>query len=179
MRSFILSGLFVLTSLSACDMSGTMRTTDDESAQPLVDPVGVIHAADGDTLDVIRDGEEFQVRFKGIDTPELWPKSDDDGSWQPEPFAEEAWTFVSSEVGALIGLEYDEACSPPALACKDPYDRVLAYVRLQDGRDLGEELLRAGLATVLIFDGEPFDRVTAYLAAQEDAQAAGVGLWAP
>ncbi|MBN6885137.1 thermonuclease family protein [Cytobacillus horneckiae] len=34
----------------------------------------------------------------------------------------------------------------------DPYDRTLAYVYLQDDRMLNEELLREGLAKVVVFE---------------------------
>ena len=166
----------LLLILVACDSDGVLQANAPEEGVQLTDPVGVLHTTDGDTLEVIRDHEEFEVRLKGIDTPELWPKDGDPPNWEPDPFAPEAWSYVASAVGARVGLEYDEDCQPPTV-CRDTFNRVLAYVRLEDGRDLGLALLEAGLADVFIFEGEAFDRMAAYQEARDVAQAAGVGVW--
>ena len=138
------------------------------------DPVGVVSVLDGDTLLVARGGSSFKVRLRGVDTPELYLESD----LPPEAYAEEARSLTLSLVGLEIGLEYDEECTPsPAPLCFDPFDRVLAYVRLASGEDLGERLIREGLARMMIFNDQPFDRLDAYVDALGAAQEEGLAIW--
>lgn len=91
---------------------------------------------DGDTI-VLTDGRK--VRYLGIDTPEL-------GSTNPRELelARQA-TQVNAELvqGATLRLEYD-------VERYDQYNRVLAYVFLPDGRMLNAELIRRGLARVML-----------------------------
>ena len=54
---------------------------------------------------------------------------------------------------------------------------MLAHVRLSDGGDLGEELLEEGLARVYRFNNELFDRLGAYLNAEDLARQNRRGVW--
>ena len=168
--------LFALL-LMACDAgSATADSTDGSSDAPVnfTDPVGVVSVLDGDTLLVARGGSTFKVRLRGIDCPEM----NADSAADPEPYAEDARSFALQSSGLEIGLEYDEACEPdPNPTCLDTYDRSLAYVRLSDGDDLGLELVRLGLARLLVFDDQPFDRLDAYVQAQTEAQNNALGVW--
>jgi micrococcal nuclease len=138
--------------------------------------VGVVAVIDGDTLLVARGSDVFKVRLRGVDTPELNPES----SKPAEALAEEAREFALMAAGLEVGLEFDAACTPDlGPGCVDIYDRPLAYIRLKDGDDLGEALLLAGYAKILVFHDQPFDRLDAYVEAQSAAQSAGLGLWAP
>ena len=157
-----------------CD-AGPSTPPEAPPAGPVefTDPVTVLQVIDGDTLDVMRDGESFRVRMKGIDTPELYPPSG-----VAEAFAEEARTFVAGRVGLQVGLEYDAACNTlPGVTCLDDYGRTLAYVRLANGEDLALEILREGLARLMVFAGDPFDRLTPYQEAETEAHIAGIGIW--
>ena len=67
-----------------------------------------------------------------------------------EPFAQEAVDYAA---GLQVGLEWDSLCTDPfgarpqgvdGQACYDRYCRMLGYIRLIDGGDLGEELLEEG-----------------------------------
>ena len=91
---------------------------------------------DGDTI-VLTDGRK--VRYLGIDTPEL--SSSDPGELELARQAKQ----VNAELvqGARLRLEYD-------LERYDQYNRLLAYVFLPDGRMLNAELVRRGLARVLL-----------------------------
>ena len=171
--------LFALALLfAACDGgSEPIEPSDSTAPDPVSfsDPVGVVGVLDGDTLLVARGGSTFKVRLRGIDCPEMNADSDDD----PEPYAEDARSFALQSAGLEIGLEYDAACEPDTgPPCLDTYDRVLAYVRMSDGGDLGEELVRRGFAKLLVFDDQPFDRLDDYVAAQTEAQTSGLGIWA-
>lgn len=87
----------------------------------------VIHVADGDTLDIIRDGVKVRVRLFGIDCPEM-----------AQPYGDAAKRFTA------------EASLDRRVALKtygtDKYGRVLGDILLEDGRDLNRELVKAGLA---------------------------------
>jgi micrococcal nuclease len=148
----------------------------DPSGQTIefAEPVLVKSVVDGDTIEILRNGVEFRVRFKGINTPELFS----DGG--PEDYAQEAKDFVWAQIGAQeIGLEFDTDCgSTPFDDCYDGYGRLLAYIRIDNGNDLAEELLRNGLARVYRFQNEIYDRMDAYYAAQSVAQDNDLGIWA-
>jgi micrococcal nuclease len=106
----------------------------------------VAHVVDGDTLDV---GGE-RVRVLGIDTPERGECG----------YAPASRATAELALGRVIQLEADET-----QAARDRFGRALAYVRLPDGRDLGEVLLRRGLARTFVV-GRPFARVEAYREAE-------------
>jgi hypothetical protein len=62
-------------------------------------------------------------------------------------------------------------------AKRDRYKRLLAYVTLPGGSDLGRRLLATGYARVYVFGGRPFTRVGTYRSAEKNARAKRFGLW--
>ena len=100
--------------------------TGEEVAQEWV----VTYVVDGDTLDVARSGVEERVRLIGIDTPERGECGFEE--------AARALTFLA------LGREVRLVTS--ARTSRDRYDRVLAYVDLDDGTDTGLTLLQDGFA---------------------------------
>lgn len=109
------------------------------------------------------DGQK--IRYLGMDTPEL-------SSTDPKELelARQA-TQVNAELvqGAKLRLEYD-------VERYDQYNRVLAYVFLPDGRMVNTELVRRGLARVLL--KPPNLRFREELVqAQRQAIKARLGLW--
>ncbi|MEC8049372.1 MAG: thermonuclease family protein [Myxococcota bacterium] len=163
------------------DPSESSTTTEDPSGSSdsttttieFAEPVLVKSVVDGDTIEILRNGVEFRIRFKGVNTPELYADAG------PEAFAQEARDFVWDQIGAEeIGLEFDSDCGPqPFDDCYDGYGRLLAYIRMSNGNDLAEELLAAGLARVYRYQNEIYDRMDAYYAAQSRAQDSGLGIW--
>jgi len=109
-----------------------------------------INVIDGDTLDVRSgDGEEFRLRLLGVDCME---------THNEEKMAEQAERLGRPALHIkLLGEKAREQVRDQALnmpveweipagtPVRDPYGRVLAYVTVE-GRDLGEDLLREGLA---------------------------------
>ena len=91
---------------------------------------------DGDTI-VLTDGRK--VRYLGIDTPEL--SSTDPRELEFARLAKQ----VNAELvqGVKLRLEYD-------VERYDQYNRLLAYLFLPDGRMVNLELVRRGLARVLL-----------------------------
>lgn len=110
---------------------------------------------DGDTIDVRSGDRDVRVRVYGIDTPE-----------RGQPWAAKAKRFTADLVGNRdVVLR---------IRAKDKYDRTVAEVILPDGRNLSEEILRAGLAWHYDFHS----RNAEWHRLMEDARAAGRGLWA-
>lgn len=109
---------------------------------------------DGDTMEVSKDGGRIRIRLEGIDCPE-----------KEEPFVQEAKAFATRmAAGKTVTVIEKE---------QDPYGRTVARVCLDDGRDLSVELLKAGLARY--YGRFNSDWLLARL--EQDAKAAGVGMW--
>lgn len=131
-------------------------------------PVAVVKVVDADTI-VIRDcrGSRETIRLIGIDAPEM-----NHPSRPPEHLADAARRRCAELLaGGAIRLEMDALADD-----RDAYERQLRYVRLADGRLLNEVLVREGWAFALT--RFPFGRKEAFLAAEDAARAAGVGVWA-
>ena len=132
----------------------------------------VIHAVDGDTLTVRRDGdaEDVKVRMLGVDTPETV-----DPRRPVQCFGKEASAFTASLVdGKRVRLDAD-----PLADEVDKYGRLLRNVVLEDGRDVNALLIQEGYAyAYLSFPLDPV-RKTRLKRLQSEAEAAKRGLWSP
>lgn len=124
----------------------------------------VTRVVDGDTVEVLLDGREEDVRYIGVDTPETVKEGTPVQCYGPQ-----ASVFNHRLVEhRKVRLVFDEEL-------RDVYGRLLAYVYLGD-RFLSAELVRRGLARTLTIP--PDDRFAAYLKRLEIAAArAGRGLW--
>ncbi|WP_349431574.1 thermonuclease family protein [Methylomarinum sp. Ch1-1] len=123
----------------------------------------VKHVFDGDTVQLMN-GQK--VRLLGINTPEV------DGRYKSaEPGGNEAKRWLSARLAnKKIRLETD-------VEKRDKYRRWLAHLFTEQGQHLNLELVRRGLATVNIHP--PNLRYSRQLlAAEAQAEKAGVGLWA-
>lgn len=135
------------------------------------DVVQITAAVDGDEVSVTRDGQAFMIRLLGIKALDTVDESDPSDPGARATAALQAWAGRS---GSVAFTQYDT----------DPAGRVLAYLTLVcppdqpdcAAVDLGGELVARGL--VAAYTKYPFDRADAYVAAEQQARAAGVGLWA-
>lgn len=122
----------------------------------------VTRIVDGDTLIArISTRRIERVRLIGIDSPEVG-----------QCFA--AAATVSARKLALnrrVKLQGDRTQTR-----RDRYQRLLAYVVLPNGHDLGRDLLRSGRGRVYVF-AKPFIKLPSYTAAETLAKSAGLGLW--
>jgi len=126
----------------------------------------VSRVVDGDTIVVRIAGTEDRVRYIGVDTPETV-----DPRKPVQAFGPEATALNKSLVqGQRVCLEKD-------ITERDRYGRLLRYVWLADGRLVNEELLLAGLATVVTYPPDVKYVESRYLPAQRAAREAGRGLW--
>jgi len=132
--------------------------------------IEVLEIIDGDTIKVKNeDGKTFNVRYMGIDTPEL------DGPSYKTCFAEEALSRNQDLVlGKKILLEYD-------IDKYDQFGRVLAYVwTLNENGDkdifVNLELLKQGLARFYL-DKTNTLKQDELIQAEIEAQESFLGLW--
>lgn len=121
----------------------------------------VTRVIDGDTIVV---GSGRTVRMIGIDAPEM---SYDD---QPnERYASESSDFLRALIEKKkVELQFDTDT-------EDAYGRTLAYVHLEDGRDVQEPMLREGYAKAYV--RFPFERLEPYQSFEEEARSQNKGMW--
>jgi len=172
--------LLVVVVLAGCSAVQDLPV-DVEVSGPGGDPVQVTvqYVVDGDTVVVVfPDGREDTVRLLGVDTPETGDTNPDEFEGVPDTeagraclrsWADNATTYLQDQVaGRTVTLEFD------ALADRRGYyDRLLAYV-VVDNTTINRRLVAAGYAR--LYDSEFESRLT-YAALEQEAQAAGRGVW--
>lgn len=122
----------------------------------------VERVVDGDTL-LLHGGE--RVRLLGVDSPETVREG-----FPVEPWGPEASHFTKRMVeGRSVQLKFDKER-------RDRHGRLLAYVYI-DGVLLNEELIRAGLSKAQLQYPYSSAMKRLFREAEDDAKAAGIGLW--
>jgi micrococcal nuclease len=129
----------------------------------------LVRVVDGDTLKVEVGGRERSVRLLGIDTPETHRPGTPIECGGPQASAHMERLV---RPGDRVSLEPD-----PTQDAVDRYGRLLAYVRLPDGRLAEDEQLRSGWAMSYVFDGRPVARYGEFRRAESQARAARRGVW--
>jgi micrococcal nuclease len=172
------------TATAATPVDATPRPTGTSPAIPTLAPLSaqvptfgptgktteasVVRVVDGDTIVVAYGGEQYKVRYIGMNTPETVDPSSPIEFMGPEASAANKVLVA----GKTVVLEKD-------VSETDRYDRLLRYVWLTDGADwtlVNLELIKEGFASVSTFPPD-VKYVDVYLAAERDAQATAVGLW--
>ena len=148
--------------------SGTTGTSGGKATTRLVQYGRVTRVVDGDTIDVrLHAGADRRVRLIGIDTPEVYGGTECGGPAASRSLKRRLPT------GTQVKLVSD-----PSQDRVDRYGRLLRYVvKRSTGRDLNRVQVWAGWASVYVYGGNPFERVTSYRRAQREAQAAPRGIW--
>jgi endonuclease YncB( thermonuclease family) len=125
-------------------------------------PATVKRVIDGDTIE-LASGEK--VRYIGVDTPEKVSPT-----VSTQCFADEASRYNQSLVeGKNVRLSQDTSA-------RDRYGRLLAYVYLEDGRFLNEELVKNGYAFSSAYPPDIANQ-RVLEQAQESARSQSLGLW--
>lgn len=170
MRRLLVLLLVLPAASGACELPAGCRSEEPSPGGEQAGDEGVWapvqRVVDGDTIRVRHRGESERVRYIGIDTPEMsHPRVG------REPFGPEA-TEANRELveGERVRLVF----GPER---RDDYDRLLAYVYLEDGTFVNAELVEQGWAEPLRVppnDGRAqlFERLA------EQARSAGRGIWA-
>lgn len=120
---------------------------------------------DGDTLKVKIGDKTEKVRVIGINTPETQNKK--------QCFGKEASSKMQSLAQSKkVRLEADSSQDD-----RDRYGRLLRFVFLEDGTDIGKTLVSEGFAHEYIYS-KPYKYASAYKLAESDAKTRALGFWA-
>lgn len=114
----------------------------------------VVKIVDGDTYDIILNGIQTRIRMQGIDTPER-------GMDYYKVAKEYLGKLCLNKKVRVVGTE------------KDRYGRLLAKSYLPDGREIGEEMIRAGMA----WHFTKYSKDPKLARLEREARAARIGLW--
>ena len=130
-------------------------------------PVELVQTIDGDTIQVMIDGEKRNIRYLLIDTPEI----DHKNPGNTEPFAVEARDRNDELLrSGQVTIEFDEGDR------EDKYGRLLAYIYV-DGKSVQQTLLSEGYARVA-YVFEPNTRyIDEFNKAEKQAKDAQKGIW--
>jgi micrococcal nuclease len=121
----------------------------------------VTRIVDGDTLVL---SELGTVRLIGVDTPETV-----DPRRPVEEFGKQSSGFLTAlALNKTVRVEYDQTR-------KDRYGRTLAYLFLEDGRMVNEEIIRFGYGHAYV--KYPFKYMARFEAVAREAQKLRLGLW--
>ena len=130
-------------------------------------PFPVTRVVDGDTVRVLIEGQDTAVRLIGIDTPETVAPNRPVECAGPEAsvYAEQLMS------GQDVFLELDAS-----QGTYDNYDRILAYVWLEDDLMVNLAMIDAGLAQEYTYD-DPYTYQQLFQQAEQDAKDDLLGLW--
>lgn len=127
----------------------------------------VTKVVDGDTIHVNIEGNNETVRLIGINTPETV-----DPRRPVQCFGKEASNFMKNIAsGKLVKLEYDDSQS-----IRDTYNRLLAYVYLEDGQMLNRKMIAEGYAYEYTYM-TPYKYQKEFRELQNLARTSKRGLW--
>lgn len=126
--TFLLNFLFIAPILKPAPESEFFRDASARESVVLEDFAGrVMSVVDGDTIEVLHNGNPERVRLNGIDCPE-----------RTQAFGTEATRFTEELVkGKTVTVN---------MLAFDKYGRTIGESMLADSRNLSQELVKAGLA---------------------------------
>lgn len=116
----------------------------------------VVGIKDGDTYSVLVDGREQVVRLANIDCPE-----------RSQPFGKAAKQFASD-------ICFDKTVKVETSGKSDRYGRLIGTVWVDDTVEVNAKLVSAGLAWHFV----KYSTDSSYTLLEQQARAAGAGLWA-
>lgn len=156
--------------------SPTATRTETPTPEPTFGPTGqtteatVVRITDGDTIVVAYGGQEYKVRYIGMDTPETVDPNSPVQWMGPQATAANA-ALVE---GKAVVLEKD-------VSEVDRFGRLLRYVWLTDGTAwtlVNLELVRQGVASASSYPPD-VKNDDLYLVAEGEARQLALGLWGP
>jgi endonuclease YncB( thermonuclease family) len=114
----------------------------------------VTHIVDGDTYDITLAGQKTRIRMDGIDAPER---------------GMEYYKQAKNYLGELCANKEIRV----EVTDTDKYGRSIAKSYLPDGRELGQEMVKAGMA----WHYKKYSDDVTLSQFEQDAKNAGIGLW--
>ncbi|MGN7468760.1 thermonuclease family protein [Brevibacillus sp. SAFN-007a] len=155
MKRIVLALFALALLLAACSASGQPQPNGEMTAT-------VKRVVDGDTFE-LASGEK--VRMIGVDTPETVKPNH-----PVEPYGKEASNYTKQLLtGKKVTLKFD-------VEPYDKYQRLLAYVYMEDGTFVNEKLVRDGYARIMTIPPN-VAKADLFLAAEREAREANRGLW--
>ena len=107
----------------------------------------VSHVADGDTVDIEKEGIKVRVRLLGINSPESVAKDR-----KVECYGKESALYMKELVlGKKVSIKLD-SLKPE----KDDYGRVLAYLWREDGLFINQNMIESGHAYEYTYKSEKY-----------------------
>ncbi|WP_153730894.1 thermonuclease family protein [Sporosarcina obsidiansis] len=156
----------VVVAIAAVYFPELMGEQKKEPSRDGLIPVELVKTIDGDTIKILYEGKEQNVRYLLIDTPET-----NHPRLGKQPFGQEAKVRNQEllqkgqlEIEFDIGEKYDK------------YGRLLAYIYI-DGKSVQEQLLKEGLARVAYVYPPNTRYLDEFEQAQQQAKKAGIGIW--
>lgn len=129
----------------------------------------VAKVIDGDTIEIDRYGKIETVRLIGVDTPETV-----DPRKPVQCFGKEASDNSKALLlGKRVRIETD-----PLVGERDKYNRLLAYVWLDDKQMLNQLLISGGYAHEYTYRSQRYKYQDQFKQAEMAARESGAGLWA-
>jgi endonuclease YncB( thermonuclease family) len=139
-----------------------------EPIEPEVIHYEVTSITDGDTIKVLINDKTETIRLVNVNTPETV-----DPRRPVECMGKEASEKMTQLVtGKKVSLEIDETQTD-----RDRYDRLLRFVFMEDGTDVGLEMIKQGFAESSPYGNSPHKYLEEYKTAQSQAQEQQLGLW--
>lgn len=125
-KKTLLFSILLLVIFSGCNSSSDKKSSSFKKGKEIKGEV--VSIIDGDTYDLLVNGNQtIRIRMEGIDAPE-----------RGMPFYKKAKNYLGD-------LCFEQEITVK-ITGKDKYKRILAYSYLNDGRELGQEMIKAGLA---------------------------------
>lgn len=168
----IIGSFFPLTRDAWVELDTTQAPLPAEELPDVASPSAykVVSVVDGDTIKVELGVTPTTVRIVGIDTPE---------TVDPRRPVECLGREASQAMDELVTGKYVRLEADSTQADRDRYGRLLRFVFLDDGTDVGLRLLEQGYAQESLYSSTPHRYHQAYLDAQARAQSEQLGLWNP
>jgi len=159
-------GLFAVVVLLSVRGGGLLGRNEDDRLDASVGG-RVVRVIDGDTVRIRLDDphETRTVRYIGVDTPETVKPDTPVQCYGEAASAFNRRLVAGRRVRLVLGRER-----------RDRYGRLLAYVRVEDGPLVEDELLRRGFARTLAIPPNT-DRARHFSVLERRARRAGAGLW--
>lgn len=130
----------------------------------------VVSVTDGDTIKVQINENIETVRIVNMNTPESV-----DPRKPVECLGKEASELIEGLVlGKVVNLEIDETQTE-----RDRYNRLLRFVFLEDGTDVGLEMIKLGYAHSTPYGNSPHKYMDLYESSEQEAKDKQLGLWNP
>ena len=126
---------------------------------------------DGDTIKVrTARGRRLRVRLIGIDTPETKPGTPFECGGVKATANMKRLSFKRGR-GRSVLLTTD-----PSQSRSDRFGRLLAYAKVDSGKTLQLEQIKAGWSPAYVYE-KPFERLAQFRAAEAAARRTGLGVW--